>query len=70
MKKVIYYTMLVVSLTLLLPYIILAILIEYYYRLIILLIQKPISYVKNCGKFPNWINTIFAFVDELQDYKH
>ena len=50
MKKALYYILLTVSFVLMLPYIVLAILIEYYFRLIILLIDKPTSYVRNCGK--------------------
>lgn len=69
MKKALYYTMLAVSFALLLPYIIVAILVEYYYRLVILLIKKPTSYVRDWGKFPNWINAILAYVDKLQDYE-
>lgn len=67
MKKLLYYLLLSVSFVLTLPYIILAILAEYYFRLVLLLIDKPTSYVRGCGKYPSWISTIFSYIDKLQE---
>lgn len=67
MKKILYYILLTVSFVLMLPYIVSAILIEYYFRLVILLIYKPTSYVRDCGKYPKWISAIFSYIDKLQE---
>lgn len=67
MKKLLYYIVLSVSFVLILPYITLAILIEYYFRLVLLLIDKPTSYVRGCGKYPSWLSTIFSYIGELQE---
>lgn len=68
MKKILFYIILTISFLLILPYIILAILIEYYYRFILWLIDKPTSYIKDCGKYPKWMSSIFNYVGELQSY--
>jgi hypothetical protein len=70
MKKILFYILLTVSFVLLLPYIVSAILIEYYFRLVILLIDKPASYVRDCGKYPKWISAIFSYIDKLQEYDY
>lgn len=67
MKKVLYHILLSVSFLFMLPYIVLAILIEYYFRLVILLIDKPASYVRDCGKYPEWISAIFNYIGKLQE---
>lgn len=67
MKKALYYILLSVSFALILPYIVLAILIEYYFRLVIFLIDKPTSYVRDCGKYPKWISSIFSYINKLQE---
>ena len=70
MKKILYYILLTVSFVLMLPYIVSAILIEYYFRLVILLIDKPTSYVRDCGKYPKWISAIFSYIDKLQEQNY
>ena len=70
MKKIQYYILLTVSFVLMLPYIVSAILIEYYFRLVILLIDKPTSYVRDCGRYPKWISAIFSYIDKLQEQNY
>lgn len=67
MKKLLYYIVLSVSFALILPYMILAILIEYYFRFVLILIDKPTSYVRGCGKYPSWISAIFSYIGKLQE---
>ena len=65
MKKVVYYTLCVVTFILLIPCAVILTIVHYYMLFVRFLITKPTHYCRDAVKMPKWFELYCNYIDKL-----